>query len=1272
MKNTQKLQEEVFSRISVCKKNQSDILDLSGLGLKNIPKSVFELHWLKELNLGPINDNGLAWNYSYRNYINEVNADIQHLESLEILNLKSNEIEEFPTLGKLKFLKEVDLGNNKIVEIPSTKINFKSLQQLSLSSNQLREIPEELGNLTSLTHFDISNNKLNSLPKSFVNLSLLEFINISYNNFNEIPLPIKYLHQIKTIISYDNPIQEIPEFIAKLKFLEYFTLSGCSLTKIPGFIGELSSIKYLDISRNPISHIPKSFIKLESIENLNLRETKIGEVPEFIGELNSLKVLDISHNNLTRIPDFLGKLNLLEYLNIRDNRINKFDLKIKKLRNLKQLDISSTGLSQIPIGLDELPKLEELILWNCKKMEFPHKLGTLKKLRKLTLSGNKLGKVPDFISNLTSLEELNLAVNNLKTIPDFVGGLRNLKWLHISGNQLDNIPDFFKDFCALEWLGIDDNLLKDFPDSIQNLPSLHTLNLARNQIKKIPDYISKLQNLRSIDLSSNSLNEIPESFRELKKLRPNLYAGEKRNSGLNLKGNDFGLAEEIFENEPQELIDYLLKIQKEISLKKALPLHEAKLIFIGSGGVGKTSLIKCLRGIRYNSSESITEGIDIVKWKIRRGNHNIRLNIWDFGGQEIMHATHKFFMTRRSIYVLVINPRMEDMHGDTELEYWLKLIRSYAGNEIPIIVAINKSEVHKMDIGRGSLKDKYPNIVDFVETSAKDAKGIEQLKSLIRQALRLKNMKHVNDYMLSGDLAIKTELEKTNLEYISYPDYEKLCKNLYPNMPNYQKDRLIRFLHDLGVMLNFRDDDKQTLADTQVLNPEWVTKGVYKVITSQTLIAKKGVLTQTQVGELLDSESYPTKKEWQFITEIMARFQLSFELTNSPGKFFVPGAFPVDRPSKIKWEHKPSELLRFEYHYDVLPDIVISRFITNVHDIIKGKNFWRNGVIIHDESCEALIRSDPGDRKIYIQVTGTGNKRGLLQIIRRYFRQIHKILEGIEVRRYIPLDEDGNILVNFEELLILEQDKIETYYSTKLHKHFPVSSLLDGYLPREEREKAREEREKEKPPRKKHVVKTVVESVQVKELKHKILILSSSPTKGGRTQMAKEIREIRESLKLAKEREGFTLIEVSAIRAKDISRAILDNEPMIVHFSGSGIQHEGLQVEDKQNQLSSISPKALTGLFELFKDKVKCVVLNACYSETQAKAIAQHIPYVVGMSHKIDDESAIDFAAGFYDAVGSGRDFDFAFKLGRNRIDLEDLDGVSVPILWGNGDKVEQ
>ena len=184
----------------------------------------------------------------------------------------------------------------------------------------------------------------------------------------------------------------------------------------------------------------------------------------------------------------------------------------------------------------------------------------------------------------------------------------------------------------------------------------------------------------------------------------------------------------------------------------------------------------------------------------------------------------------------------------------------------------------------------------------------------------------------------------------------------------------------------------------------------------------------------------------------------------------------------------------------------------------------------------------------------------------------------------------------------------------------------------------------------------------------KILLLSANPKDTPQLRVDEEVREIREGLRRSRQREDFVIETVPALRYRDIRRAILDYEPNIVHFSGHGEGEEGLFFEDETGQEKLVEAKALANLFKLFADSIECVVLNACYSEVQAKAIAQHIPYVVGMNKAIGDEAAIEFAIGFYDALGAGRTVQFAYELGCNSIEIAGIPENLTPQLLSNSD----
>ncbi|MGB7251931.1 MAG: CHAT domain-containing protein [Phormidesmis sp.] len=204
--------------------------------------------------------------------------------------------------------------------------------------------------------------------------------------------------------------------------------------------------------------------------------------------------------------------------------------------------------------------------------------------------------------------------------------------------------------------------------------------------------------------------------------------------------------------------------------------------------------------------------------------------------------------------------------------------------------------------------------------------------------------------------------------------------------------------------------------------------------------------------------------------------------------------------------------------------------------------------------------------------------------------------------------------------------------------------------------------------------------------KKTILFLAANPLSTERLRLDEEIREIEAGLQRAKHRDRFTLKQQWAVRPRDLQRAMLEHKPQIVHFSGHGtgpstpsqssemardiqlmddtvVSEEELVFEDITGQPKLVSAAALASLFELFAESLECVVLNACYSQRQAEAIAQHVPYVIGMTQAIGDRAAIEFAVGFYDALGAGEAVEQAYRSALVAIRLAGISEHLTPVM---------
>ena len=451
-------------------------------------------------------------------------------------------------------------------------------------------------------------------------------------------------------------------------------------------------------------------------------------------------------------------------------------------------------------------------------------------------------------------------------------------------------------------------------------------------------------------------------------------------------------------------------------------VNEIKILVVGQGSVGKTSIIKRMTLDKYSTEEKKTKGITIDRWQIEYQSgvasqaEKININIWDFGGQEIMHATHQFFLTKRSLYLLVLDSRLTQ--EENRIEYWLKIIQSFGG-ESPVLIVGNKIDQHPLDIDRTGLQKKYPNTVGILETSAATGAGIEELKTAIAE--QVNNLPHVHDLLPETWFTVKTKLEGLGrgTNFIAHDKYLELCAENEVSDETSQRT-LIGFLHDLGVVLHFQDDPR--LEALGILNPQWVTNGVYKILNSHTLFQNKGVLTVAMLDEILNLPEYPRTKRL-FIVDMMKRFELCYDLETDKS-FLVPDLLPKDEP-QLTFIGIPA----FEYAYPVLPSSVITRFIVRMSQKIDAGLVWRTGMMLKIGENKALVKADIEDKKITIAIEGLEHtRRDALSAIRYHLDEIHASIKGLNPEKRVPLPDAPNTeSLEYETLLMLEQEGQDEY-----------------------------------------------------------------------------------------------------------------------------------------------------------------------------------------------------------------------------------------------------
>ena len=660
----------------------------------------------------------------------------------------------------------------------------------------------------------------------------------------------------------------------------------------------------------------------------------------------------------------------------------------------------------------------------------------------LDLTSLDLTEVPESIGQLSQLESLSLERNRLTTLPESISQLSQLRNLFLNDNQLTTLPESLSKLSKLENLYIPRNRLTTLPESISQLSQLQVLFLTANRLTMLPESIGQLSQLWILFLDGNQLAALPESLWNLTNLRKLYLHG---NSALGLPAEVLGSTwREDTANEAKaaEILDYYFRTRGG-----RRPLNEAKLILVGRGAVGKTSIVNRLVHKKFRV-ESKTEGIRITEWPLTVGKakDDVRLNVWDFGGQEIMHATHQFFLTERSLYLLVLDGRMGG--EDADAEYWLKLVQSFGGNS-PVVVVLNKIKEHPFDVNRSALERKYPFIRGFVKTDCKTNTGISELRRLIEHETDA--LEHLRDAFPAAWFSIKDRLAGMKENYLSLDEYRRECAELGEADPQAQ-ELLAGYLHSLGIALNYREDPR--LKETHVLNPHWLTGGIYKILNAEKLQLNKGEIRLRDLRDILDRKTYPAKMH-PFILDLMKKFELCFSLREeeevSPpeeeSRYLVPELLDKQEPHGLVESFGPEECLNFEYHYPVLPEGWLPRFIVRTHVLSDDTPRWRTGVVLKLEENLALVRADAQERKIFINIKGpVEGRRRLLSLVRANFDRMHADLPKLQPAEIVPLPGRTGAHVPYTDLLAWEQSGTKNFPMIVAGsvEQIDVDALLNG------------------------------------------------------------------------------------------------------------------------------------------------------------------------------------------------------------------------------------
>lgn len=646
---------------------------------------------------------------------------------------------------------------------------------------------------------------------------------------------------------------------------------------------------------------------------------------------------------------------------------------LAKTNKLTTLDLSYNPrrpdrmkLTEIPAGVFELAHLQELNLANNGLTTLPESITRLTGLSMLKLTGNRLTALPEAITRLTSLTLLDLGYNELATLPEAITQLPGLSVLNLSGNRLTTLPEAMTRLTGLTMLALGGNQLTTLPEPVTRLTGLEQLYLWNNQLTVLPEAVAELTKLTALSLSNNHLTTLPRAVAEMANLNEAFYDALSSGPGLHLYGNPLQVPPpEVAKRGLQAIREYFR--QMEEAGKDYL--YECKLLIVGEAGAGKTTLARKISDplAEMPDEQDTTRGIDVREWHFPLPDgHDFRVNIWDFGGQEIYHATHQFFLTKRSLYILVADNRKQDI----DFFYWLNTIELLSDNS-PVLILKNEKQDHPREIKEAQLRGRFTNLKDVYASNLATRRGLSPLLDAIR--LYVQQLPHVGSALPQTWIDVRTYLENDPRNYIGVKEYLELCTQR-GFVKREDALQLSGYLHDLGVCLHFQDD--LLLGEIVILKPAWGTEAVYKLVDDRVVADAYGLFSQADLRRIWCEKRYEGMHAQ--LLQLMMKFELCYEIPSSPGCYIVPIRLSPNQPD-YEWDERDNLLLR--YRYEFMPKGIITRLIVILHPYIAGQVLvWRDGVVLENDETRAEVAEDYEHKQIAVRVAGQ-QKRELLTIV---------------------------------------------------------------------------------------------------------------------------------------------------------------------------------------------------------------------------------------------------------------------------------------------------
>ena len=743
----------------------------------------------------------------------------------------------------------------------------------------------------------------------------------------------------------------------------------------------------LDLSADAVgerlSAIPHEIRGLAGLRTLALGDNDIVELPSWLGDLPDLEEVDLSSHSMEALPSLRSGIRFGVTAETISNCGDKLDLAQVYAVSIEPRTSAGAAQRVFDLGRSDALRLSKLLI---KRTGIPRGENRESARINWPLFDLLNSRIENFLESQPSLSSLNLFGFPLGRVPEPIRELQNLTEIILTGAWPEAIPDWLFEAPALISLWLGCNGLTDLPESIGHATKLRTLHLGDNLLTQIPASIWQLEELEALYVFWCPITEVPADILRLKRLTRWTID-----------------AENLVEPPPEIATQGLEAIKRYWSQKLEGGvdyLAEAKLLVVGESGAGKTSLAKKILdpGYALDAGEDSTEGINVMAWQFPAGirvrdkdgerviQRDFRVNIWDFGGQEIYHSTHQFFLTKRSVYALVTDERKED----TDFEYWLEVVNLLSGGS-PLVIVQNRKQGRQQGIDLGVLRQRYPNLCGTVSLDLADNSGLEA--AIVRIRRELEQLPHIGTSLPKTWRDVRVALEADPRNYIAAEEFFDICRsNGFTDREDMRQ--LGGYLHDLGICLFFQDD--ALLSKTVILKPEWGTGAVYRVLDDPEIAGSLGVFHRDDLRRIWSDATYESMQNE--LLQLMVRFGLCFQVPGSD-TFIAPQLLTPSQPA-YHWDETGN--LTLTYEYEVMPKGIVRRLIVALHDLIAPGDFlWRNGAVFEYDASRAEVIEQYRRRLLSIRIRG-GDPRVLLGMIDHELTLIHRSYPGIKVEKFMP------------------------------------------------------------------------------------------------------------------------------------------------------------------------------------------------------------------------------------------------------------------------------